>query len=190
MTRYQLGLLGRGLCAAIWSGLLLPVVAHGHVGAPYPVLIEQTVGAYTISALADPDVGVGTFLIEATLSDAGPVPVDTVMSVAVRPQDDHTAGSSHQAVRQVTRQGERFIGKVPFDARGTWVVVLEIAGSAGRGEISFDVEVTPPYPGVLTTLACLLPFAALGGLWVAGALRSRDSRMPQTRHTGSERTGE
>ena len=37
---------------------------------------------------------------------------------------------------------------------------------------------TPPHPGAVTTLACLLPFVALGALWVVGALRSR-------RYTGS-----
>jgi len=153
------------------------------------VLIEHSVGAYVVSVLADPDVGVGTFLIEATLSGGGPVPADTMVRVAVHPRDDHSAGSSQEAVRQVTRQGERFIGKAPFDAKGPWEVALEIEGSAGRGETSFDVEVTPPYPGVFTTLACLLPFAILGGLWVAGALRSRDAKKPQLQGTGSQRMG-
>jgi hypothetical protein len=35
--------------------------------------------------------------------------------------------------------------------------------------------VTPPYHGAVTMLAYLLPFVALGALWVVGALRSRRS---------------
>jgi hypothetical protein len=35
--------------------------------------------------------------------------------------------------------------------------------------------VPPPYPGAVTTLACLLPFVALGALWVVGALCARRS---------------
>jgi len=190
MTRYRPCFLGRVFLLAVWSWLLLPLTVHGHVGAPYPVLMEQTAGAYVVSVLADPDVGVGTFLIEATLSGGGSVPADTTVMVVVRPQDGHSAGSGHEADRQITRQGKRFIGKVPFDARGQWDVALELEGSAGRGETSFAVEVTPPYPGVLTTLACLLPFAVVGGLWLAGGLRSRDSKEPRRHRTGRERTGE
>lgn len=155
----------------VW--LLWPSRALAHVGAPYPVLLEQSVGPYVVSALADPDVGVGTFIIQTTLAEEKPVPTDTVVRLWVKPQDGHAPETHHQAQRQATRQGERFIAKIPFDARGIWDVRLELEGTAGRGEVTFSVEVTPPYPGVLTTLACLLPFVVLGALWVAGALRSR-----------------
>jgi hypothetical protein len=78
----------------------------------------------------------------------------------------------------MTKDGERFIAKVPFDARGMWDVRLVVEGAAGRGEITFPVEVTPPYPGAVTTIVCLIPFIILGGLWAAGALRSRGSPRP------------
>ena len=39
-----------------------------HVGAPYPVLLEEPVGPYIVSALADPDVGTGTFYILVTMA--------------------------------------------------------------------------------------------------------------------------
>jgi hypothetical protein len=54
-------------------------------------------------------------------------------------------------------------------------VRLAIEGPAGRGETSFPVRVTPSGVGWLATLACLVPFVILGGLWLRGTLRSRES---------------
>jgi hypothetical protein len=80
---------------------------------------------------------------------------------------------SHAALPQQTRQGLRYVAKIPFDARGMWSVHLLVEGSEGVGAASLEVEVTPPYPGIVTTLACLIPFAVIGGLWAAGVVRSR-----------------
>ncbi len=173
--RRQLLFLFRVFCA--W--LLWPRgAAQAHVGAPYPVLLEQPVGSYIVSALADPDVGVGTFIVQVTLGEGAPASPETVVTLRVRPQDGHAAESGeHHALWQMTRDGERFIAKVPFDARGTWQVRLAVEGDDGGGEVSFPVEVTPPYPGAITTIACLLPFIALGGLWARGALRSQKPRL-------------
>ena len=48
--------------------LALPATAQAHVGAPYPILLEEAVGPYLVSALADPDVGKGTFYVLVTLA--------------------------------------------------------------------------------------------------------------------------
>ena len=159
------------LLACMWAGLTWVPDGQAHFGAPYPVLLEQTVGPYIVSALADPDAGVGTFIVEATLAGSRPVPGDTLVVVRVEPEDGHAPEASYQAQRQELRQGDRFVAKVPFDAEGMWRVRLGVEGSAGRGETTFRVRVTPPGPRWATTLVCLLPFVALGGLWVIGALR-------------------
>ena len=156
-----------------WLALAWPLQAMAHVGAPYPVLLEAPVGPYTASALADPDVGTGTFYIMVTLATGQPVPTDTVVTVWVEPEDGHLAEAGHGAERQQTRYGERFVAKVPFDARGPWQVRLVVEGPAGRGEAGFPVQVTPSGTGWLATLACLVPFVILGGLWLRGALRQR-----------------
>ena len=94
------------------SWLLWPqVVARAHVGSPYPVLLEQPVGPYVVSALADPDVGVGTFLVQVALPGGSTVPADTAVTIWVRPQDGHAAVAGHQAVRQPTQEG-------PVEVRG------------------------------------------------------------------------
>ena len=179
MRRWQRGVL---LLALLLMGLAWPSVAQAHFGAPYPVLLEQTVGPYTVSALADPDVGIGTFIIKATLSGTKPVPDDTVVMLWVRPEDDHMG----EAEYQVQRQEERFVAKVPFDAEGMWQVRLAVEGAAGRGETTFRVRVTPPGPRWATTLLCLLPFAALGGLWLVGALRQRRTATQAQHESGGE----
>jgi hypothetical protein len=146
-------------------------MARAHVGAPYPVLLEEAAGPYLVSALADPDVGTGTFYVMISLTDGAAVTADTVVTLWVEPEDGHRPASAHQAPRQETRYGERFVAEVPFDAEGPWSVRLLVDGPAGSGEISFPVRVTPSGTGWLATLACLLPFLLLGALWLRGARR-------------------
>jgi hypothetical protein len=154
-----------------WLALACPAGARAHVGAPYPVLLEEPVGPYMASALADPDVGTGTFYILITLDTGQQVPANTAVTVWAEPEDGHLAEAGYEAERQQTRYGERFVAKVPFDAEGPWQVRLVIDGSAGQGETLFPVKVTPSGTGWLATLACLVPFVLLGGLWLKGARR-------------------
>jgi hypothetical protein len=126
-----LGRVGVGLFLLL-AWLLGPrEVARAHVGSPYPVLLEQPLGPYVVSALADPDVGVGTFIVQVALADGAVAPADTAVTLSVRPEDGHAPESAHQAQRQVTRDGERFIAKIPFDARGMWEIGLAVEGAAG-----------------------------------------------------------
>jgi hypothetical protein len=155
----------------VW--LAWPAAAEAHVGAPYPVLLEEAVGPYTVSTLADPDVGQGTFYVLVALAGGESPPEGTTLMVWVEPEDGHRAEASYQAGRQQTRYGERFVAEVPFDAEGPWQVRLVLEGPAGTGETTFPVRVTPSGVGWLATLACLLPFVILGALWLRGTLRQR-----------------
>lgn len=166
-----------GVSMAWW--LIGPPLSWAHVGAPYPVLLEEAAGPYLVSALADPDVGTGTFYILTTLLDGQQAPRGTVVTAWVKPQDGHASEFSQPAERQETRYGERFVAKVPFDAEGPWQVRFVIEGPAGTGEVTFPVEVTPAGLGWLTTLGCLLPFAVLGWLWFRGARRQRTDKRPE-----------
>lgn len=155
--------------------LVQPTTAQAHVGAPYPVLLEEPVGPYIASALADPDVGKGTFYILVALPDGQPPPAGTNVTVWVKPDDGHRPEAGYLAEHQQTRYGERFVAEVPFDAEGHWQVQIAIEGAAGKGEASFPVRVTPSGIGWLATLACLLPFVILGSLWLRGTLRQRQA---------------
>ena len=166
---------------ALWllAWLLAPPAALAHVGAPYPVLMEEPAGPYRVSALADPDVGQGTFYILIALEQGQAPPPDTVVTVWVEPEDGHLGEAAHRAEREQTRYGERFVAKVPFDAEGKWRVRLEIEGSTGQGSLVFPVQVTPSGTGWLATVACLVPFLILGGLCLRGTLRQRSERSPE-----------
>jgi hypothetical protein len=159
-----------------WLLMVWPSAALAHSGAPYPVLLEEQVGPYVASALADPDVGKGTFYVLLTLSNGDQPPGDTLVTIWARPEDGHAAEAAHQAEREQTRYGERFVARVPFDTQGPWQVRLTIEGSAGRGETAFPVQVTPSGIGWLGTLACLVPFAILGALWLRATRRQRSAQ--------------
>ena len=94
--------------------LAWPSVVTAHVGAPYPVLLEESVGPYIASALADPDVGGGTFYILVTLAGGDPPPAGTSVMLWTKPEDGHLGETGHPAERQQTRYGERFVAEVPF----------------------------------------------------------------------------
>ncbi len=173
------GALGVGLALFWLAGeLLVPGVVQAHVGAPYPVLMEEPVGPYLVSALADPDVGGGTFYILIT-QDGAPPPEGVTASVWAEPEDGHRPTAVYSAERQQTRYGERFVAEVPFDAEGPWRIRLVVEGPAGEGgaapagQASFSVRVTPAGTGWLATLACLVPFLILAALWLRGIRRRR-----------------
>jgi hypothetical protein len=151
-----------------------PGTAPAQVGAPYPVLMEEPVGPYVVSALADADVGGGTSYVLVTLDGASP-PAGTTVTAWAEPEDGHRAAAACRAERQQTRYGERFVAEVPFDAEGPWQMRLAVDGPAGHGEVAFPVRVTPSGTGWLATLACLVPFLLLAALWLRGLLRQRSA---------------
>jgi len=158
---------------AVWA--VRAEVACAHVGAPYPVLLEEPVGPYVVSALADPDVGGGTFYVLVEV-EGERAPAGTEVTVWAEPADGHIEQLRTSAEREETRYGERFLAEVPFDAEGTWRVRIAIDGPAGTGEAAFPVEVTPSGTGWLATVACLVPFVVAAVLWYRGTRRQRPAR--------------
>jgi len=165
-------------------GLLLlallawPGAARAHSGAPYPVLLEEPAGPYLVSALADPDVGDGTFYVQVALVDGGAVPAGTQLTLRTWPDDGHLPAAAYEGVREDTRYGERFVVEVPFDATGPWQVELAVDGPAGQGQVAFGVEVTPEGINWLTTVACLVPFLLAALVWLRATLRRRPPAEP------------
>lgn len=164
------------ICGLLPAWLVSAPVAWAHAGAPYPVLFEESVGPYVVSALADPDVGGGEFFVLVTVPGGEVLSDATSVTLWVEPEDGHAFDVAYLAERQDTRYGERFVVEVPFDSEGSWMARLVIEGPTGYGEATFPVEVTPPGVGWIATLACLLPFAILGLLWWRGTRRQRSSR--------------
>ena len=155
--------------------------ASAHEGPPYPILVDKSLGPSSASVWADPDVGTGTFFVILEPPPGGALPEDLKVEIAVRPADGRLAEAVHAASREDVRGRVQYKAEVPFDAEGPWHVRVMLQSPRGGGEIATDVEVTPPGLGRWDLLVYLLPFAAVGALWLRAVVgrrkRTRDSRV-------------
>jgi hypothetical protein len=161
---------------ALAVGLLLlvgPARAVAHEGPPYPILVDQTLGPCVVSVWADPDVGTGTFFVIVEPAAAGHLPDDVRVEVGVRPLSGRLPEAVYTAARDGVRVPAQYKAEVPFDAEELWRVRLLLQSSQGGGEAFTDVEVTPPGYGRWDLLIYLLPFVAVGLLWLRAITRGR-----------------
>ncbi len=165
---------------ALAAGLLavVPALALAHTGPPFVVVSERRVGPYTATVWADPDVGAGTFIVEAASGDT-PLPEGSSVTVSARPGDAAGGEVSGTAERQQTNGGRVFIATLPLASEGAWEARVVLDGPAGRGEAVFPLLVTPAIEGWVTTLICTLPFIGLGIAWLAGLWLQRRKQVPE-----------
>jgi hypothetical protein len=162
------------------TGLLLAVSApvFAHEGPPYPIIVDKTTGPCVLSVWSDPDVGTGTFIFIVEPVPGGKVPDDVRISIGVRP----TSGRLPEAVYTAGREDQggrvQFKALVPFDAEELWRVRVQLQSAQGGGEATTDVEVTPPGYGRWDLLIYLLPFAAVGVLWLRAITKGRGRGRP------------
>lgn len=147
----------------------LPAAAHQ--GPPYPILVDQRNGPYTLSVWADPDVGTGTFYVTI---EGDPAP-DTAVEVWVQPEDRRLPEVKAVAKRQPERNPARFIAEAHFETQEWWRTRLVASGSAGSGEWVTRVKVTPPGLGPWDIALYLAPFLAVGFLWIKAMFRKRQA---------------
>lgn len=157
--------------ALLLVGLLVGLLPAGrvwaHTGPPFVVVSEQPAGPYTATVWADPDVGGGSFIVEASRAGT-PLPAGTSVTISARPLDGRSGVVSGLAQRQETNDGRVFLGTLPLDGEGAWEARVVIEGPDGRGEIGFQLQVTPAIEGWVTTTICMLPFVGLGLAWLVG----------------------
>ena len=164
--------LGRLLLTA---GLLLAVGADvsAHEGPPYPIMVDKTLGPCVVSVWSDPDVGTGTFFLIVEPAPGGKLPDDIGISIGVRPASGRLPEAAYAAVREDQGGRVQFKALVPFDAEERWRVRVSLRSAQGGGEAETDVEVTPPGYGRWDLLIYLLPFAAIGALWLRALIKRR-----------------
>jgi hypothetical protein len=155
---------------------LVPRAASAHQGPPYAVVVDRQMGPYVVSVWADPDVGTGTFFVTFDVPEGVAIPADLAVNVAVQPVSGRLAEAVHAAVRDDLRDQVQFKAEVPFDAQEMWHVRVIVTSSAGGGEASTDVEVTPPGLGRWDLLLYTFPFLAVGVLWLRAVVRKRSDR--------------
>ena len=152
--------------------------ASAHEGPPYPIMVDKRLGPCVVSVWADPDVGTGTFFFVLDPPPGGQLPEDVRVEIGVRPASGRLPEAVHAAVREDQGGRMQFKALVPFDAQELWRVRVRLQSSQGGGEAETDVEVTPPGYGRWDLLIYLLPFAAVGGLWLRALLKRRGRARP------------
>lgn len=164
------------LVQTVLLGGSAPALAHS--GPPYPVVSNQTVGAYRVSVWTDPDatddrMPAGQFWVVIEGIRAGTVPTGTRVHVAIRPRDRDQPFAEAVAAPvdgDVTRQFANLLmdHEGPFDVR----VVLD--GPWGGATVETQVQATydlrPPLPLIAIYV---MPFLAVGFLWGARLVRRR-----------------
>ncbi|HWS87958.1 MAG TPA: hypothetical protein VN282_13395 [Pyrinomonadaceae bacterium] len=157
------------------AGLLLAVGtdALAHEGPPYPIIVDKTLGPCVLSVWSDPDVGTGTFFFILEPARGGRLPDDIRIDIGVHPVSGRLPEAIYAAEREDQGGRVQFKALVPFDAEELWRVRVRLQSAEGGGEAATDVEVTPPGYGRWDMLIYLLPFAAVGALWLRALVKGR-----------------
>ncbi len=162
------------------AGLLLLCGARvvAHEGPPYPIIVDKTLGPCVLSVWSDPDVGTGTFFFILEPAPGGRLPDDIRIEIGVRPTSGRLPEAIYAAERADSGGRVQFKALVPFDAEELWRVRVSLQSAQGGGETTTDVEVTPPGYGRWDLLIYLLPFAAIGALWLRAFIKGRSRGRP------------
>lgn len=151
--------------------LAVPVGAHA--GPPFPIIVDQHAGPVVVSVWADPDIGVGTFYVTLDALPGGTVPDDLTVDVIVRPVSGRLPEATYRAERDRSQARVQYFAQAEFDRQEMWTIRIVVASSAGGGELAAEVEATPPGLGRWDILLYLMPFLAIGLLWVRALQRKR-----------------
>ena len=167
--------------------LLFKQGVTAHDGPPFPIVSNQISGPYSISIWTDPDTTddgtpAGQFWVTLdTASGAGALPVGTAATVSILPLD--RAGQRHEGkAAPVNGNINRQFVALLLDHEGRFAVRVTIDGPLGRGTVESQVDATYDLrPAPASLVLYLLPFVAVGALWVRvlirrRSLQSRDQR--------------
>jgi len=149
--------------------LLFSARSLAHDGPPFAIVVDQQVGPYIISVWTDPDIGEGSFFV---ITQAAP-PNDLTVQVAVQPTSGRLPEATYAAVREDLKGQVHYKTMVHFDAQETWRVRVSLHSAQGSGETIAFVEPTPEGLGRWDLLIYLLPFLAIGFIWLRAFLSKR-----------------
>ncbi len=181
LNRYQLGSanLRSWLFAALAVPLfLIPAPVRAHDGPPFPIIVDQKIDPCVISVWGDPDVGIGTFFVIVNAPPGGEIPADLRVEIAVQPASGRLTEVAYPAEREDLHGQIQYKALVQFDAQETWRVRVQARSAHSSGEVVATVEATPPGLGRWDLLVYLLPFLAVGFLWVIAVVRRRSREKP------------
>ena len=173
---------------ALWLSVLLSALTQqvfAHSGPPFPVLSDRVAGPYRLSLWTDPDTtddgsAAGQFWVVIHLADGSPVPPDTHAIVAVRPLDRPGPDLS-AATAPVDGDISRQFVALLMDHEGPFAVRATISGPRGSSVVDATVDATYDLrPARWLVIVYVMPFVAVGFLWLKLLLRRRSSVPAKT----------
>jgi hypothetical protein len=156
---------------------------RAHSGPPFPIVSDRIAGAYDVSVWTDPDAtddgsAAGQFwVLLHPANRQGSVPPDTRASVTITPLD----GGSARAGRAEPVKGdvERQFVALVMDHEGRFHVKVAIGGPLGPAIVETDVDATYDLrPAPFLVLVYVMPFLAVGFLWIKLLIRRRQPSTP------------
>ncbi|HEX6129462.1 MAG TPA: hypothetical protein VF071_10625 [Candidatus Limnocylindria bacterium] len=157
-----------------------PVLAHD--GPPFPIVSARAAGAYEIAVWTDPDTtddgtpGGQFWVMLEPLDASGALSAETTVEVAIRANGTEGAWQLARA-EPVEGRLDRHFAALVMDHEGRFDVRVEVGGPLGDAAVTAWVDATydlRPPPVLLGVY--LLPFLAVGGLWLKVLLRRHRSR--------------
>lgn len=149
-----------------------------HNGPPFPILEKHLAGPYLLSIWADPDVGVGTFYIFLDPAGGKTAPAPSVVKLSVRPVTERLPWVEYPAQPGTPLGKAGYVALPHFDQEEKWRIRVAVTSPAGNAGADAEVMVTPQGPSLAEFFLYLLPFLAVGFLWIRAFLRGRQSSPP------------
>jgi hypothetical protein len=167
---YRRGLLRAALVFLI---VLFTTSVSAHEGPPFPIVQDKPVGPAVISIWTDPDVGKASFFVLVNAPAGGVIPSDLRVRLGVQPKSGRLAEVNYEMQREDLRGQVQYKAMAYLDQQELWRIRVTVASAGGGGEVISEVEATPPGYGRWDLLIYLLPFVAVGLLWMRAVLKRR-----------------
>jgi hypothetical protein len=154
-----------------------------HSGPPFPIVSDRVAGPYELSLWTDPDAtqdssAAGQFWLMVRLTDGTPLPPDTRGRIEIRPLGE--TGSSRAApTSPLNGDVSRQFAALVMDREGPFAVQATIAGARGSTVVNATVDATFDLrPARWLLVLYVMPFLAVGVLWLKLLVRRRRTRAP------------
>jgi hypothetical protein len=175
MTRSRLPLL---LLAAL---VLAPQHAPAHIGPPFPIIENKTVGPVNIELWIHPDIGPSVVFVIVHPLPGQTIPKDLKMEVGIQPESGRLKEVLYGMWRDNTQDFIQYDSQVEFDRDEMWKVHLLVYSGGVTEQAYARVEATPTILGSWELLLYALPFVGVGFLWFKVAAKRRQIRRRMAR---------
>jgi len=161
--------------------LLIPRPAPAHIGPPFPIIENRTVGPVNVELWIHPDIGSSLVFVVAHPLPGQTIPKDLKMEVGVQPESGRLKEVLYGMWRDTTQDYVQYDSQVEFDRDEMWKVHLLVYSGGVTWHAFARVEATPTVLGSWELLLYILPFAGVGFLWFKVAAKRRQIRRRMAR---------